>query len=69
MAKKLYNAENITAFAKSKNATVEFPDGNINARTSLKWTCLEHSHTFPNNPSSVMGKRKQWCKLCKGQNI
>ncbi len=26
MAKKLYNAENITAFAKSKNATVELPD-------------------------------------------
>tara|TARA_B100001123_G_C15328764_1_gene1030479 strand:- start:3360 stop:4133 length:774 start_codon:yes stop_codon:yes gene_type:complete len=65
----IYTKDIIENFAKSKNATVEFPDGNINARTSLKWTCLEHNHTFPNSPSSVMGKQKQWCKICKGQKI
>ena len=64
-----FGKEIIEAFAKGKNAIVKFPKGNINARTSLKWTCLEHNHTFPNSPSSVMGTRKQWCKLCKGQNI
>ena len=69
MAIKLYTKKNVLDFAKSKNATVEFPDKNVNARTSLIWTCLEHGHSFKNSPSSVMGKRKQWCKLCKGQKV
>ena len=66
----IYTKDIIEDFAKSKNATVEFPDGNINARTSLKWTCLEHNHTFLNAPSQVMGTRKQWgCVVCMGQKV
>ena len=64
-----YTKELIKDFANSKNATVEFPYSKVDARTSLKWTCLEHNYTFANSSSSVMGTRKQWCKLCKGQNI
>ena len=65
----VYTKEIIEAFANSKKATVKFPEGNLNARTSLEWTCKEHHPSFNNSASKVMGTRKQWCKLCKGQNI